>query len=518
MRAQAPSLAHTIKLFVLLLIYNISISKATAQSAAGAFHQSGEWSTHAHDAQHTGVSPVASQSLAKIHWQVPVDLVPPEGEEILIHYGSPVITAKNTVIVPVKTDTSSFRVQAHDGTTGKKLWTLNTAYQPPFAGFMPGLGTALSHHHLFVPDIAGGILVRANPDNPTGKISHLYFYGLENYLAAPAVYRQSVKINTPVTADAEGNLYFGFQVIGITPIQLRSGLARISRDGTGTWVTAQSISGDDPFVSKIATSCAPALSSDGSIVYVATGTFDFGFGYLVALDSRTLQVINRVRLTDPVSGLDATMTDETSASPSVGPDGDVYYGVLENPFPMHNNRGWLLHFNRDLSQRKIPGSFGWDDTASIVDASLVASYHGTSKYLLMTKYNNYANVSTGDGNNRIAILDPNATERDPVFPAKHVMREVITTLGVTPDPENLQFFPGAVREWCINTAAVDPFTKSVIVNSEDGNLYRWDLTTNRLSEVIKLSGGIGEAYTPTVIGTDGTVYAINDAVLNAIGN
>ena len=179
MRAQAPSLAYSIKLLVLLLIYSFSISKAAAQSATGAFHQSGEWSTHAHDAQHTGVSPVASQSLAKIHWQVPVDLVPPEGEEILIHYGSPVITAKNTVIVPVKTDTSSFRVQAHDGTTGKKLWTLNTAYQPPFAGFMPGLGTALSHHHLFVPDIAGGILVRANPDNPTGKISHLYFYGLE---------------------------------------------------------------------------------------------------------------------------------------------------------------------------------------------------------------------------------------------------------------------------------------------------------------------------------------------------
>ena len=62
------------------------------------------------------------------------------------------------------------------------------------------------------------------------------------------------------------------------------------------------------------------------------------------------------------------------------------------------------------------------------------------------------------------------------------------------------------------------FILTVVVNSEDGNLYRWELTTNTLSEVIKLSGGIGEAYTPTVIGTDGTVYAINDAVLNAIGN
>ena len=128
----------------------------------------------------------------------------------------------------------------------------------------------------------------------------------------------------------------------------------------------------------------------------------------------------------------------------------------------------------------------------------------------------FANINTGDGHNRVAILDPNATENDPVIPTTQVMQEVITQLGVTPDPD-FPTFPGAVREWCINAAAVDPFTKSVMVNSEDGRLYRWDLTSNTLSEVIKLSGGIGEAYTPTIIGADGTVYAINDAVLDAIG-
>lgn len=56
------------------------------------------------------------------------------------------------------------------------------------------------------------------------------------------------------------------------------------------------------------------------------------------------------------------------------------------------------------------------------------------------------------------------------------------------------------------------------VNSEDGKLYRWDLTTNKLSESITLSGAVGEAYTPTPIGADGMVYAINDAVLDAVGN
>jgi hypothetical protein len=84
---------------------------------------------------------------------------------------------------------------------------------------------------------------------------------------------------------------------------------------------------------------------------------------------------------------------------------------------------------------------------------------------------------------------------------------------VTPDPD----WPGGVKEWCINTAAVDPFTKSILANSEDGNLYRWDLTSNSFTQVIKLSTGIGEAYTPTMIGSDGTAYAINDAILDAVG-
>jgi hypothetical protein len=77
--------------------------------------------------------------------------------------------------------------------------------------------------------------------------------------------------------------------------------------------------------------------------------------------------------------------------------------------------------------------------------------------------------------------------------------------------------PNAVREWCINTAVVDPATKSILANSEDGKLYRWDLTSNTLTESVTLTAGIGEAYTPTIMGADGTVYAINNAILFAVG-
>jgi hypothetical protein len=91
---------------------------------------------------------------------------------------------------------------------------------------------------------------------------------------------------------------------------------------------------------------------------------------------------------------------------------------------------------------------------------------------------------------------------------------VYTILGGTPDPDN---GPLAVKEWCINTALVDPFTHSVLAGAEDGKLYRWDLATNSFSEQIVLTAGLGEAYTPTVEGPDGQVYAINNATLFAVG-
>ena len=488
----------------------LGMGVCAAMLAPNAAAQTGAWLTHSHDEQHTALSTVQSQPFSKIHWHTPVDLFPPGGT-IFIHYGSPLVTAANTVIVPVKTGTNSFRVEAHNGATGKRLWTQNTGYQAPGASFVPGMGPTISGNQLFVPDIAGRVLVRQNPDLAKGSVTRLYFYGAKNYRKNPTAYKQNVQIDTPLTTDAAGNLYFGFLVLGPTPLNLQSGVARIAPNGTGTWVAAASASGD-PSISQVAISCAPALAPDGSLLYVAV---DNGrYGYLLALNSTTLALVNRVRLSDPSSGLDASLFDGSSAAPTVGPDGDVYFGVLENPFPNHNDRGWLLHYSSDLSQTKIPGSFGWDDTASIVPASLVSSYHGSSSYLLMTKYNNYGGVGTGDGHNRIAILDPNAIENDPVIPSTKVMKEVITILGVTPDPN----YPGGVKEWCINAAAVDPFTKSILANSEDGKLYRWDLTSNTLSEVITLSTGIGEAYTPTVIGSDGTAYAINFAVLNAVGH
>jgi hypothetical protein len=270
----------------------------------------------------------------------------------------------------------------------------------------------------------------------------------------------------------------------------------------------------DSAIAKVAMNSAPALSPDGATLYVAvniaTGS-GTQRGYLLALDSSTLATKSKVALIDPALGTSARISDDGTSSPTVGPDGDVYFGVLEGSSRSHNGRGWLLHFNATLASSRTPGSFGWDNTPSIVPRAMVPSYTGTSAYLLMVKYNNYLGAGTGDGRNRIAILDPNATQTDS-FSTQQVMREVLTIQGVTPES------PGsaAVKEWCINTAAVDPLTKSVLANSEDGWLYRWDLTTNSFTQRIQLTSGIGEAYTPTAIGADGAVYAVNNAVLFSI--
>jgi hypothetical protein len=506
-------------------IFRLSLVAALSVVAVRSFTQgiATPWSGYGHDPQHTAISSVAAQPLNRIKWQMPMDLNPQySGSNLYIHYGSPLITASNTVIAPVKTNaTGGFRLEARNGASGAFRWQLNTDYILPPHSWVPSCGPTLNfRNRVYVPAAGGTVLYRDNADSAAGNTGRIAFFGNANYTNNQAACDSRIFINTPITVDRYGTIYFGYQVTGSGPIApgltLQSGLARITLNGVGSFVEASSLG--DPSVTKISHNCAPALSNDQRTLYVAASNGNgtgFPHGSLIALDARTLAPITSVRLKDPKSGLDAYLPEDGTASPTVGPDGDVYFGVLENPFPASHDRGWLLHFDGGLAPKGANGGFGWDDTASIVPASMVPSYTGTSTYLVMTKYNNYAGVG-GNGINQLAVLDPNATQIDPIT-GTLIMKEVLTVNGVTPDTE-FPNSPGAVREWCINTAAVDPKTKSIIVNSEDGKCYRWDLVSNTLTQPITLTGGVGEAYTSTVIGVDGTCYAINNATLFALGN
>ena len=479
------------------------------------------WSGYAHDPQHTATSATAAQALHSIHWQTPVDLnAPGNGQtDLLIHYGSPIVTAANTVIVPVKTGaTGGFQIQAFHDATGSLLYTLATDYSLPAHDWIPPYAPAISlGSRVYYAGAGGTIYYRDSPDSATGATGQVAFYGMALYNSNQAAFNNTVQISTPLTADRGGNIFFGFTVSGSNPANLVSGIARVTFGGSGTWASAVSLTGDGS-ANQIALNCAPALSNDQRAVYVAVSTgAGFGTGYLASMNAATLAPIAHVPLVDPRGG-PGTISSDSSATPMVGPDGDVYYGILESPCcSSHNARGWMLHFDSALTQTKTPGSFGWDDTASVVPSTAVVSYTGSSPYLILTKYNNYAGSGTGNGVNKVAILDPSATMQDEYSTTPvTVMKEVITVTGVTPNPST--GYPNAVREWCVNTVAIDPFTKSAIVNSEDGVTYRWDFTTNTLSQSLRLTSGRGEAYTPTVIGPDGAVYAINNAILFAIGN
>lgn len=487
------------------------------------------WYGYARDAQHSDLALTVAQggvaatsNLGQIAWETSIDTA--VDTTTAIHYGSPMITAKNTVLVPVKTATGgSFQVQARTGSKGALIWSANSDYILPAHQWIPSFGATLTHdNHLYMAGSGGKVYYLDNPDVAGGTLQTLVFYGASTYSGAPASFDSSIFINTPLTADANGNIFFGFTVSGSNPAGVTSGFARIGADGKTSWVPAAPMAGMDPTTTS-SMNAAPGISNDGSTVYVSVHTNPpplvvppvNGIGYLVALDSTTLATRKSVKLLDVNTNQPAWVTDNSTASPVVGPDGDVYYGVLESNLPAHNDRGWMLHFDSTLSVSKTPGSFGWDDTPSIVPASLVAAYKGTSSYLLMTKYNNYADFTNGDGKNRMAILDPNATEADPIL-GNAVMNEVLTVLGPTSDTAAFPTKPNAVKEWCVNSAAVDPNSKAIFINSEDGYLYRWDLTTGTLTQKIWLDNGYGQAYTPTAIGPDGTVYSINAGSLIAV--
>jgi hypothetical protein len=495
----------------------IVVAGLCARSAVGQY-----WAGYGRDPQHTAVAAGPSQIPTAVRWRTPVDLQPPNanGGDLYIHYGAPAITAANTLVVSQKTGAEGgFRVNAFRAATGQLLWTQVTDYVLPPHNWTPPMGITLTpgDHSVVIPAAGGTVQLRKSPNSASGTLTRVAFYGTPLYQSNPGAFNDAIQICTPITSDVAGNLYFGYlssgQVLPGYAHGIPSGLARISADGRGSFVSAQALAGDAN-MQKPVYNCAPAISSDGTKVYIAVNAYSFGSGYLCVASSQSLTPKNSIVLNDPRPGFGAaTLPDDGTASPTIGPDGDVYYGVLEGQFVSNYARGWMLHFNSALTKAKLAGAFGWDDSASIVPSSLVASYHGSSSYLILTKYNDYSDPGiNGTGANKVAILDPNTSMVDPKSGAT-VMNEVITILG----PTKNQDLPG-VDEWCINSAAIDSANKCAVLNSEDGHLYRWDFTTNTLSAGLYTEPPTGEAYTSTTIGPDGAVYAINNAVLFCCDN
>ncbi len=483
-------------------------------------------STFAGNPQHTAVYAAPAQDLNVIRWSTAIDL---NTSGAFAHFGAPLLTPGNTIVVPVKTATNGFLINVFDAADGSAKYSLPTDYILPSHNwipvYQPALATSSSGTRLYYAGAGGTIYSIDAPDSIShgAPVQQVFYTTLANYQANAAAFNAAVFINTPITPDGNGNIFFGFRVQGTAPAPLsttQSGFVRIDPSGNAVYVLAGTAAGDAT-VGRDAHNSAPALSNDqGTLYVVAKGASTESYCYLLGLDATTLATKFKIFLRDPRNQAAATVLDDGTASPMVAPDGDVYFGVY---VANTGSRGFLLHFSGDLTRIKIPGGFGWDNTAAIVPASMAPLYTGASPYLIFTKYNDYAGAGGGSGQglNRIALLDPNATEVDyhPASNGMSIMREVQTVIGPTADEEDRSAsFPYAVREWCINTAAVNPATFSVFTPSEDGHLYRWNLASNGLTQSVPLTAGIGEPYTPTVIGPDGTVFTLNGGTLFAIGS
>ena len=116
-------------------------------------------------------------------------------------------------------------------------------------------------------------MVRTTADTATSTTNRFVFYTtLADYTTNAAAYAP-IKINTPLTADRSGNIYFGYEVTGSVPANVANlgtgGIVKINgTTGKAIFASVQSM-GIDGSLSRSAMNAAPALSASEGSVYVA---------------------------------------------------------------------------------------------------------------------------------------------------------------------------------------------------------------------------------------------------------
>src|SRR5215831_7172410 len=203
------------------------------------------------NAQHTAVYSPAAQHLNSIHWSASIDL---NNTGAFAHYGAPLITPANTIIVPQKTGANGgFQISVLNAVNGAAMYTLTTDYTQPshnwILPYQPALAVNSVDTRLYYPGNGGTIYYIDNPDSVShgAPVQQVFYTTLANYQANASGFNSTVFINTPITADANGNVFFGFRVQGTAPAPLsttQSGFARIDPNGNATYVLAGAAAND----------------------------------------------------------------------------------------------------------------------------------------------------------------------------------------------------------------------------------------------------------------------------------
>lgn len=469
------------------------------------------WPQWARTPQHTGSTPAVGQSpnaqLADITFDPFVSREQAETYgDLLAHYQVPLVDG-NRVFLEIKTGTYipcnppgsgqpypcgpnawnseiwNERAFAWRNGSLERLWNFQTDWKPEPNSGAAGLGvglygwepvfhSAISNGYVFVPGFSGSIYKLRQSDGK--RVAHYKPFGHD----------ANTFVSGPLTVDGRGNVYYNAVALDPTKpwtVDVRGAyLVKLTRGGTVRMVSYSTLvqgtpdCGNPTYVGsqRPGINIAPAISADGKTIYaVSRSHFYTEYACMEAINAN-LTPIWHTSL--QLSTLTGDVSDLSSSTPSVAPDGSVLYGATSDS----SSRGNMLKFNSS-GQFLTSYDFGWDETPAIY------AHGGT--YSVIIKDNHY-------------------DAGGPYY---------ITQLSADLVPE-WQFQSSDNYEWCVNAPAVDA-NGTVYVDSEDGNVFVIDQGGTLKGELF-LRHAIGAAYTPIALGRDGKIYTENDGDMFAVGN
>jgi uncharacterized protein (TIGR03437 family) len=301
---------------------------------------------------------------------------------------------------------------------------------------------------------------------------------------------------------------------------------------------------------RVALNVAPTVAPDGTIYSITRAQFNSRYGFLVAMgpdlskkwvaslrdrfhDGCGVPVTNGGWLppngapggcrsgaplgVDPATNRagDGSVTDSSSSSPVVAPDGSILYGAYSR---YNYAQGHLMRFDANGNYLGAFG-FGWDFTPAIY------SHGGT--WSIIVKNNHYGAGSYCDDDN---FCPPDRSATNPASPEQYFVSQLSPDFTIQWSFQNtntqscsrnsdgtlacVSDHPNGF-EWCVNAPVVDG-NGTVYANSEDGNLYAIGQGAILKAKIFQQLA-IGAAYTPASLGGDGKIYTQNAGRMFVVG-
>jgi hypothetical protein len=433
-----------------------------------------QWLQFAHDAAHNGADMgTVSQDLQAIRFSKLFDTAASGVGFLLIHYDVPKVDADGNVYIALRDRVGPnivYSVQKLD-TSGSVLWTYPSDYHNISAGGWEGtFSFALGNGYLYVAGLYGIVHV-ISPDDGSAQFD-VVSYPIPDPI--PAGLATGVVESGPEAIDGAGTLYY---VVRSTFDGVPSHLAKVTPDGTVSTVNFADLTGQ---AESPGLNCGPAIAPDGTI-YVATvhSAFPISQYSLLAINpDLSLKWIGNLASD---SAHVAQVNNQSTSTPVVGPDGRVFYGGWNSN---EQSDGYLYEFSPDGTfLGEYP--FGWDTTPVIYPDPMDPNH-----YFLGEKKNMYTS-------RRFfwVWIDPDG------------MTEVASW----------ELMPSGTDELCVNAGVVDANLNTFFLG-ENGILYKVPFMSSTASSQISLGAPRNAAYTPTAMGPDGTIFALDDRSFYIVGN